>query len=175
MLHTHPRLATHSHTHPPTRTHARTHTHPPTHSPISIQYLITDCGHLAIMQLDGNFALYDPKGEVYFSSATSGQGLTPNRVTLKATGELVMFDSLGRYALCVLPLFLSRSVPNFVLLYLFFSHRLYAFPSNSLCRPSHVSLSLFFLSSGPKERSISALWGEEPTPSALLSLPTLSC
>lgn len=61
------------------------------------QYLQSACGHLAVMQPDGNFVLYDANAQPYFSSATSGQGVSPMRLTLQATGQLVMFDNVGRY------------------------------------------------------------------------------
>jgi hypothetical protein len=66
------------------------------------QYLQSTCGHLAVVQPDGNFVLYDSIAQPYFSSATSGQGVAPMRLTLQASGQLVMFDSVGR---CVLYLF----------------------------------------------------------------------
>lgn len=64
--------------------------------PVVPQYLQSSCGHLATVQLDGNFVLYDKNGQPYYSSATSGQGVTPSRLILQATGKLALIDATGK-------------------------------------------------------------------------------
>lgn len=64
--------------------------------PPVVQYLQSSCGHLATVQLDGNFVMYDKNGQAYYSSATSGQGVTPSRLILQGTGKLALIDAAGK-------------------------------------------------------------------------------